>query len=246
VLPDAALPATGPVLVALYRLFLRTTATRGRLLAIGSLTAVSVLSALVARASGPDDSFDAGVSFVVANLTTLLPVAVLVFGAGAIGDLIDDGSLVYVWLRPIPARLPVLAAWAATVTIVLPLVAVPVVFGTALLEPAPELLGAATVALLVGTPTYAAFAVMAGIRFRRALPWGLAYILLWEGFVAGAGSTAGRLAVRSYLLSIVARMADHPIRLGRYTLATGVLVPLVVGALALAYASRRLARTDVA
>ena len=127
----------------------------------------------------------------------------------------------------------------------LPLVAVPVVVGTALLEPAPELLGATSLALLVGTAAYAALAVMVGIRFRRALPWGLAYILLWEGFVAGAGSTAGRLAVRSYLLSIVAQMADHPIRLGRYTLASGILVPLVVGVLAVAYASRRLARTDV-
>ncbi len=239
------LPAAGPVLVALYRLFLRTTATRGRLLAIGSLTAVSVLSALVARASGPEDPFDAAASFVVANVTTLLPVAVLVFGAGAIGDLIDDGSLVYVWFRPVPTHLPVLAAWAATVTIVLPLVGVPVVVGTALLETAPELLGATALALLVGTAGYAALAVMVGIRFRRALPWGLAYILLWEGFVASAGSTAGRLAVRSYLLSIVAELADHPIRLGRYTLASGIIVPLVVGTLALAYASRRLARTDV-
>ncbi|HMS88668.1 MAG TPA: hypothetical protein PKE56_09510 [Acidimicrobiales bacterium] len=245
-LPGAALPAPGPVLVALYRLFLRTTATRGRLLAIGSLTAVSVFSAVVARASGPDDPFDAGASFVVANLTTLLPVAVLVFGAGAIGDLIDDGSLVYVWLRPIPTRLPVLAAWAATVTIVIPLVAVPVLLGTALLEPAPELLGATALALVVGTLAYAALAVTAGVRFRRSLPWGLAYILLWEGFVAGAGSTAGRLAVRSYLLSIVAQVADHPIRLGRYTLASGIIVPLVVGTLALAYGARRLARTDVA
>jgi hypothetical protein len=111
---------------------------------------------------GPEDPFDAGASFVVANLTTLLPVAVLVFGAGAIGDLIDDGSLVYVWLRPIPTRLPVLAAWAATVTIVIPLVAVPVLLGTALLEPAPELLGATALALVVGTLAYAALAVMVG------------------------------------------------------------------------------------
>lgn len=242
----SVLPAPGPVFVALYRLFLRTTATRGRLVAIGALTTISVLSALMARVASPDDPFDAAASFVVANLTTLLPVAVLVFGAGAIGDLIDDGSLVYVWLRPIPTRLPVIAAWAATVTIVFPLVAVPVLFGTALIEPASELLGATALALIVGTPAYAALAVTAGVRFRRALPWGLAYILLWEGFVASAGSTAGRLAVRSYLLSIVVQLADHPIRVGRYTLASGVIVPLTAGVLALVYASRRLARTDVA
>ena len=44
----------------------------------------------------------------------------------------------------------------------------------------------------------------------------------------------------------MAQVADHPIRLGRYTLASGIIVPLVVGTLALAYGARRLARTDVA
>lgn len=184
---DAPLPAPVPVLAALYRLFLRTTATRGRLLAIGALSGLSLLSAVIASATGPTDSFEAAASFAVANLTTLLPVAALVFGSGSIGDLIDDGSLVYVWLRPLSTRLPVVAAWAATMTILIPLVGLPIMAGTAMLDTHPDILGATSLALLVGIPAYSALAVMAGIRFRRALPWGLAYILLWEGFVAGGG-----------------------------------------------------------
>lgn len=86
---------------------------------------------------------------------------------------------------------------------------------------------------------------MVGIRLRRSLPWGLAYILLWEGFVAGAGSTAGRLAVRSYLMSILVQMTNQYIKIGKYTLASGLTVPLVAGAMALIYAASRLARTDV-
>lgn len=242
---DAPLPAPVPVLAALYRLFLRTTATRGRLLAIGALSGLSLLSAVIASATGPTDSFEAAASFAVANLTTLLPVAALVFGSGSIGDLIDDGSLVYVWLRPLSTRLPVVAAWAATMTILIPLVGLPIMAGTAMLDTHPDIMAATILALAVGIPAYSALAVMAGIRFRRALPWGLAYILLWEGFVAGAGSTAGRLAMRSYLLSIVAQVAHHPSKIGIFNLASGITMPLVVGVAALAYASRRLAHTDV-
>ena len=75
----------------------------------------------------PDDPLSAGVDFVNTNIATLIPVAVLVFGAAALGDLIDDGSLVYLWLRPVPSWVHVVAAWAATVTVVIPLVLVPVV-----------------------------------------------------------------------------------------------------------------------
>lgn len=233
------------MLRVLFRTFLRTVATRGRLAAIGSLAVVSVISAAAVTLARPGDTFEAGATYAVANLTSLLPVAALVFGAGSLGDLIDDGSLVYIWLRPISTRLPVVAAWASTVTIITPLVALPVLVGTVILDSSARLIAATALALVVGVLAYSAISVTIGVRMRRSLPWGLAYILLWEGFVAGAGSTAGRLAVRSYLMSIIVQVAHHPIKLGRYTLASGIGVPLAVGALALAYTSRRLARTDV-
>jgi ABC-2 type transport system permease protein len=238
-------PATWTAFTALYGLLVRSTATRGRLAAVGALSGLSVLTAVIAHASTPHSSFRAGVDFASANLVTLVPVAVLVFGAGTIGDLVDDGSIVYLWLKPVPTWLSVVAAWAATVTITVPLVGVPVVLSTAVLDTDDGLLTGTAAALLVGIVAYAALAVTAGIRFRRALPWGLAYILLWEGFVAGAGSTATRLAIRSYLRSILSQLADHPLKLADFSLATGVLVPLAAGAVSLLYASRRLARTDV-
>ena len=52
------------------------------------------------------------------------------------------------------------------------------------------------------SPTAALF-VLLGLWVRRALLWGLAYILLWEGFVAIAGQNAQRLAIRSYTRSLL-------------------------------------------
>jgi ABC-2 type transport system permease protein len=239
-------PALGPVFIAEYRLLLRSVCTVGRLIAIGLLAALSFLTAVAVALSDPFDPLARGVGFVNGNIATLIPVAVLVFGAAVLGDLIDDGSLVYLWLRPVPSWVHVLAAWAATVTVVVPLVLVPVVVATAIIDTSPELLGAVVIGGLVAVMGYAGLFVTLGVRFKRALPWGLVYILIWEGFVASAGKTATKLALRSYVRSILASMTDVTLKLGTFSLAVGIIVPLVAGAVALLYASRRLAKTDVA
>lgn len=234
------------VFVAVYRLLLRSVATPGRLVAIGALAVVSVVTALAVHASGPSDAIEAATGYVNGNLSTLVPVAVLVFGSATLGDLVDDSTLVYLWLRPVPGRVHVLAAWAATISIVLPLVGAPLLLATAVISADGAVMGATALGGLVAIVAYSGLFVMAGIRFKRALPWGLVYILIWEGFVASAGETAARLALRSYTRSIVAQLTDQSLKLGDFNLASGILVPLGVTALALAYASHRFARTDVA
>jgi ABC-2 type transport system permease protein len=234
------------VLRAEYRLLLRSVCTPGRMVALGALALLSLLTAVAVQAGSDGDALGAGVDFVNSNVATLIPVAVLVLGAGTLGDLLDDGSLVYLWLRPVPTWVHVVAAWLATITVALPLVLVPVVIGAMVIDADPTLLVATIVSGLIAIATYAALFVTAGIRFRRALPWGLVYILIWEGFVASAGETATRLAVRSYVRSILSTITDVELRLGDFSLAVGILVPVAVTAAVLAYASRRLARTDVA
>lgn len=243
---DGRAPDARTVFVAVYRLLLRSVATRGRLIAIAALATISLSIALVVRIVGPEDPLGTGLGYANANLTTLVPVAVLVFGSATLGDLIDDGSLVYLWLRPVPSYLHVAAAWTATVTICLPLVGAPVLLATALIDPDGGLLLGTLLGLLVAVAAYSALFVTGGIRFRRSLPWGLAYILIWEGFVALAGETASKLAVRSYVRSILSETTGEPLRLGEFSLAAGIVVPLVAGAVVLFYATRRLAKTDVA
>lgn len=242
---EAPQPDLKAVLRAEYRLLLRSICTPGRLAAVAFLAGLSVLTAILVRFGDPTDPLHAGVGFVNSNVATLIPVAVLVFGAAALGDLLDDGSMVYLWLRPVPTWVHVVAAWAATVTVTVPLVLVPVVGATALIHADGTLLAATVLAGLVAIAAYAGLFVTAGVRFRRALPWGLVYILIWEGFVASAGKTATKLAVRSYVRSILASLTDVQLKLGEFSLAVGIIVPLVAGAAALLYATRRLAATDV-
>lgn len=239
-------PDLGAVFRAEYRLLLRSTATPGRLIVVLALAAISLLVGVVTRLQDPFDLVDTATAFTSGNLATLIPVAVLVFGAGTIGDLIDDSSLVYLWLRPVPMWVHVAAAWAATVTIVVPVVLVPVTISTALISSDPEVLRGATISGLVAVAAYAGIFVTIGIRFRRALLWGLAYVLVWENVVAAAGETATKLAVRSYTTSILSQETGIWLKLGEFTYASGVLVPLGAALALLAYGARRLGRADVA
>jgi ABC-2 type transport system permease protein len=247
--PSSAGPprqAFAKVLAAEYRLILRSIATPGRLAGVGSLGAIAVLTAVIRHANSPYHALDAGSGFFNGLLASLIPVAILVFGAAALGDLIDDGSLVYLWLRPVPAWVHVAAAWLATVTIAAPLVLAPTILATAIIDASPGLMGGAVLSGLVAVFAYAALFVTAGIRFRRSLPWGIAYILIWEGFIARAGKGAAKLAVHTYTSSILSQETGVHIKLASLSLPVAVLVPLLVGTAALAYACRRIATADVA
>ena len=62
-------------------------------------------------------------------------------------------------------------------------------------------------------PRHKAISTLA-MRVKRPLVWGLLYIFIWEGFVARAGPTAARLAVRAYGSSILNHFTDAKIVLG--------------------------------
>ena len=76
--------------------------------------------------------------------------------------------------------------------------------------------------------------------------WGIGYIVVWEGIVAAFGSFAAKLAIRGYTRSIITSRTDIDLDLGDLSLAAGVAIPLIVAAVALALASTRLGRLDVA
>ena len=56
----------------------------------------------------------------------------LVFASAALGDVAEDGTLVYLWLRPYPRWQLAVAAFAASVTVVVPVAVLPLVIAAAL------------------------------------------------------------------------------------------------------------------
>jgi ABC-2 type transport system permease protein len=235
------------VTLALYRLMLRNQFTRPRLLGLLAFGAVGVVTGLALGASDAVDPTLAGTRFVdTYGLALLAPVATLVFASAALGDPNEDGTLVYLWLRPVPRWRIVTAAIASSVTITWPVVVGPLLLAAAATGAGGAVIRAAAVATSVAVVAYSGVFVALGLRVRRALMWGLLYIFIWEGFVAQANSSAARLSIRSYTRSLLSQIADVYLRLADVATTAAWLVPLIVAAAGAGYATFRLTRQEVA
>lgn len=197
----AARPGTLVSLGALYRLLLRTQITVPRLLGIAALGGISVLIGLFAR-WGDDPSQAAADAVSNYGLGLLVPLAALWLGTSAVGDLVDDRLLVYLWLKPVPRwQLPA-AAVLATVSVVVPLTALPLT-ASALVAGAGDVAWAALLAASLAALAYSGLFVAAGVAFRRAVWWGLAFVLIWENVVAQTAEGTARFAVLGWSSSVL-------------------------------------------
>lgn len=235
------------MIATIYKIVMGGLVTKGRLIVLGLLGVVGIVVGIAVGAADVDDPAKAAADLVNGfGLTVYVPVVTLVFASAALGDPAEDGSLVYLWLRPVARWRIVGGALGAILTVTLPLVVVPVTLMAITAGGDGGLIFGAAAASAVGVIAYASLFCYVGLRVRRALVWGLAYVLLWEGFVSAAGKNAARLAVRSYTRSILARASDVELRLGDISPVYAVMVPLVVAGLAFLLTTRRLYRTEVA
>jgi ABC-2 type transport system permease protein len=222
----ATRPGTLVSFVALYRLLLRTQITVSRLLGIGALGALAVLIGVFARSdSNPAQAAADSVSSF--GLGLLVPLATLWLGTSAIGDLVEDRLLVYLWLKPVPRwQLPA-AAVLATVTIVVPMTALPLA-ASALVAGEGDVALAALGAASLAAFAYAGLFVAGGLWFRRAVWWGLAFVLLWENVVAYTAEGAARFTVIGWASSIVGAVGDVDVQLDAgSTAAAFVVLPAI-------------------
>ena len=244
----AAAAVAAPAALRLsFRTVFRLLLTRGRLIALGLLGLVAVIVGWAVGISvEPADQLDAGADVMAGlGLAVLIPVVTLVFASASLGDLRDDSTLVYLWLRPMDRWPLAVGAFAASFAVAAPLTLVPLAIGTALTGAGAALLGASILAGLVAVAAYSAVFVLLGLVLRRALMWGLAYVLIWEGFVAAAGAGAARVAIRAYTRSIVYGLTEATTDTTTMSVPTAIIVPLLVAAGALALASWWLGRTDI-
>ena len=231
----------------LYRLFLGQLASKARIAGLLALGAVAILLAWAVAASDTAEPLEDGTQLISRfGFTLFVPVASLVFASSALGEPNEDGTLVYLWLRPIARWRIALAALAATLTAVLPVTLVPLGLAALVTGGGGDLVIGTLAATAVATTAYAGVFLWLGLRVRRALLWGLAFVLLWEGFVAQAGKNAARLAIRAHASSLLSRLADGPESLVKVTLQTSVVLPLLAAVVGVALAIRRLSRQEVA
>lgn len=232
---------------ALYRTILGRITTKGRLALLAALGVVGVIIGFAVSSGEPSGAplQDAADLVNGYGLAVLIPVVALVFASAALGDLVDDSTLVYLWLRPVPREILALAATAAAATVAIPLVAVPLALAALLAGADGPLVAATIAAATVCGLAYCGLFVALGLRIKRALSWGIAYVLIWEGFVARAGSGAARVSIQTYGRSILKEASDVRLDLADVSPVASVVVPVLVAMVGVALTTRFLHSRDV-
>jgi ABC-2 type transport system permease protein len=223
---------------------LRQLTSRSRIIGLTLLALVAPISGFALGSA--DASLDDSVRLIASvGLGLVLPVVSLVFAGAAIGDLRDDKTLVYLWLRPMDRWPIVVGAALAAATLVAPITIIPIVAAALLTGAGNGIVAGTLLATVVGLVAYVGVFTLFGVWLKRFIVWGLAYILIWEGFIAQAGAGVARVALRKYTRSILVDRTGADLDLADFTLATAVIVPLVVAVVALGVASWRLSRQDI-
>jgi ABC-2 type transport system permease protein len=184
---------------------------RRRSLGVLLLAAVPVLVALilaVAGGLGPPATIAVDV-FATLTLGLAIPLVALILGTGALGTQVDDGTIVYLLVKPVPRRTVILAAMLvaapATAALAVPatLLSGFLVLGTTAADlQAGMALGALLASVLYGT-VFVTLSVLTG----RALVIGLGYLLLWEGFVTSVLPGTQVLSIREYAMAVTNAVA---------------------------------------
>ena len=199
-------------MISLYRILLRTSVTRGRLLAFLAGGALIDLIGYALRVSDyANRETDVYILVDGAALALYVPVVALVFSTSSLGDLAQDGTLVYIWLRPVARWKVVLVALAATLMVVLPLTLVPVGLAVALAGASSITLWAVTASTGLAACAYTAIFTAFGLRVRHALIFGLGYVLIWEAGIASIGKGPASLSIRHYAESLLAHIGSQTV-----------------------------------
>ena len=192
----------------LLMLTLRGLLTRRRSVLMLLLALSPILVALLIRIAGrPPDPARLELNVLDGLVVrTILPLVALVFGTAAIGSELEDGTAVYLLVKPIPRWLIVaaklLAAGGLTALLVAPAA---LVTGLAI---AGDQGGGARIALayaaatIVGAFLYSAIFLAVSLATGRALIIGLGYTLLWEGLLAGLFAGSRAFSVRQYTIGV--------------------------------------------
>jgi len=250
----AGTAATGPrPFGAIVRATTRSLLGRRRTLLVVLFLAVPLLLALLARAVPGTEAREEIAIGLLDNLVVrvVLPLVSLLIGTAVLGAEVDDGTIDFLLVNPVP-RWEIIAAKllvAEVVTLGL-LVPVTALSGAILVAGLPgvdaDIAIGFTVGVAVGAIVYVALFVAMSVVTSRALVLGLGYVLIWEGFLASLFAGTRNLSVREYTLSIAQAVSGVDITAGQAIApAVAVVMSVVVFVGAVAVAIRRLGSFSV-
>jgi len=222
------------------RLTIRATLGRRRALLFAIPAVILIALTLVLRATRPAGAPWPDHVLGDFGFSVLLPLTALIIGTGVLGAEIDDGSAIHLLATPVPRSAVVVTKFSVAAVATMLFAAVPELVAGLLAPNSGKLAVALFVGALVGSVVYSAVFVMASVLTTRAIAVGLLYVLVWEALLGNLVGGARILSIAHYSLGVAnAIYPDQNLNAG-LSLATSVVLGVIVTGGALIFATRRL------
>lgn len=200
-------------MMPLFFLTLSQLTQRRRYIVVLLLSAVPILLGVIYwfsdASTRPDElEFHDALTALVLN-SAVLPIAALLLATATLGDEVEDNTLGYLTLKPIPRWHIVVPKMLATVLSVAVPVAVSGMIMSILITEGDLLTALATAAGLgVGAAAYSVVFTWGGLATRQAIVFGLVYVFLWEASIATLFSGLRFVSIRQYTLGVIRGLDD--------------------------------------
>lgn len=221
-------------MMALFTLTLVQLTQRRRYIIVLLLSAVPIALAVIYwfsnESTRPDliDFHDLMTEQVLNSV--VLPIAALLLATATLGDEVEDKTLGYLTLKPIPRWQIVVPKMAATVLSVgVPVVLSGIVMSLLISDGDIGTSLATGAGLAVGAAAYGVVFAWGGLATRQAIAFGLVYVFLWEVSISTLFSGLRFISIRQYTLGVIRGLDD-----GRLQDSGGVALdfaPALIGAL---------------
>jgi len=233
------------------RVTLRQLLGRRRTLLLVLLSTLPVLLALAFRVAGETEieRFSRRI-FDTISMTILLPLVAILFGSGAFGAEIDDGTIVYLLAKPVPR-------WVVVASKALSAIAIAILLtgGSTALAGFIDMVPAGgdgvlateaqVLAMVVGSACYVSLFLALSLFTRRALVIGIGYMLVWEGALSLMLPGIANLSIRQYSLGAATAIYNLPLQETRLSADTAFLLSGVLVVVSLSIATWKLMRFEL-
>jgi ABC-2 type transport system permease protein len=180
---------------------------------------------------------------------TLMPLVALLFGTATIGAELEEGTAIYLLAKPIPRWIILVTKLVLASICSILLTCVPILLSALVVGGTQNgLMLAFGLAAAAGSVIYCAIFVALSLITGRALVFGLGYVLIWEGVLAGLFAGTQTFSVRQQTLAYADALTNAPSAIfhAPLPLGTALVVGGLVLVLATAVAIRRLVRVEIA
>jgi ABC-2 type transport system permease protein len=183
------------------------------------------------------------------GIATLMPLVALLFGTATIGAELEEGTAIYLLAKPIPRWMILITKLVLAFVCSILLTCLPILLSALVVGGTQNgMMLAFALAAAAGSVIYSAIFVALSLVTGRALVFGLGYVLIWEGVLAGLFPGTQTFSVRQQTLAYADALTNVPSAIFHAPLALGTA--LVVGGLVLVLATvigiRRLIQIEIA